>query len=63
MKQLKTSQNEYIIIQKQVREHQDQIERLKKNKEQVKRINEKLIVGFYLFIFKKRMTLKKLKTI
>lgn len=49
MKQLKNSQHEYINLDLQVRELQDQIEKLRKDKEQVKKINEKLIVFIFMF--------------
>jgi len=50
MKQLKNSQHEYINLDSQVRELQDQIEKLRKDKEQVKKINEKLIVSIFYFL-------------
>lgn len=52
MKKLKNSQNEYINLEKQVRELQDQIDKLKKNKDQVGRINKKLVVKLkFTFLF------------
>ncbi len=44
MKQLKNSQNEYIGLEKQVKELKDKIEKLRKDQENAKRINDKLIV-------------------
>lgn len=52
MKQTINSKNEFMNLERQVKELQDQIDILKKDKERVERINKKLNVNFIFQIVK-----------